>query len=111
MVYGFRDCVKCGARVNENKDKRCMNCGAEVTPAIPKHAGGRPVQVPWSAAYLKTCPKCEAKYTPKERTCPQCAPSPENYLARAHFLQQSGGGRHTSGKLAGRTGRAILLAW
>ena len=38
-VYGFTDCVKCGARVNFDKDKRCSNCGAEVTPPAPKHAG------------------------------------------------------------------------
>ncbi len=94
LVYGFRDCAKCGARVNEDKDKRCGNCGAEVTPAVPKHAGGRPAQVPWSAAYLKTCPKCEKTYTPRERTCPHCSPSPENYLARALASADGSGGRY-----------------
>src|SRR5581483_2495514 len=64
MVYGFRDCTKCGARVNEDKDQRCANCGAEVTPMVPKHAGGRPAREPWSIAYLKTCgnPECGKKY-------------------------------------------------
>ena len=105
MVYGFRDCAKCGARVNEDKDDRCPNCGAEVTKAAPKHAGGRPAQVPWSAAYLKTCPRCEATYTPRERSCPKCSPSPENYLARALAAPNGGGGRYGyTGKnwLAGR---------
>ena len=103
-VYGFTDCVKCGTRVNYDKDTRCANCGAEVTPPVPKHAGGRPAQVPWSDAYLRTCPKCEAKYTPRERSCPKCAPSPETYLARA-TAGQGGGGRYGyTGKnwLAGR---------
>ena len=99
QVYGFRDCHKCGARVNEDKDKRCHNCGCEIEPVKPKHAGGRPAQVPWSEAYLKTCPKCEAKYTPKERSCPKCAPSPETYLARALAASSPGG----AGKL-GYTG-------
>ena len=104
IVYGFRDCVKCGARVNEDKDRRCANCGAEVTPAAPKHAGGRPAREPWSSAYLRECPNGH-KYTPKERSCPECAPSPENYLARALAAQQGGGGWHSyTGKnwLAGR---------
>ena len=104
QAYGFRDCHKCGARVNEDKDKRCGNCGADVEPTKPKHAGGRPAQVPWSEAYLRTCPKCEAKYTPRERSCPKCAPSPETYLARA-MAAQGGGGKlgYTGGNwLAGR---------
>ncbi len=104
-VYGFTDCVKCGARVNFDKDKRCSNCGAEVTPPAPKHAGGRPAQVPWSDAYLKTCVKCGEKYTPRERSCPKCSPSPETYLARAMAAQSGGGGRYGyTGKnwLAGR---------
>ena len=106
QVYGFRDCVKCGARVNEDKDKRCANCGAEVVPQAPKHAGGRPAQVPWSEAYLKTCanPACGAKYTPRERTCPKCAPSPETVIARAVAGQGSTGrlGYAGSNWLAGR---------
>jgi phage terminase large subunit-like protein len=93
IVYGFRDCVKCGARVNEDKDKRCANCGAEVTPAIPKHAGGMPARVPWSDAYLKTCPNGH-KYTPRERSCPECAPSPETQIARALASANGGGGRY-----------------
>ena len=103
-VYGFTDCVKCGARVNYDKDKRCSNCGAEVTPPVPKHAGGRPSQVPWSDAYLRTCPNGH-KYTPRERSCPECSPSPETYLARAMAYQGGGGGRYGyTGKnwLAGR---------
>ena len=94
LVYGFRDCAKCGARVNEDKDRRCQNCGAEVTPAVPKHAGGRPTQVPWSAAYLKTCPKCEKTYTPRERTCPHCSPNPETVIARALASADGSGGRY-----------------
>ena len=104
QVYGFRDCHKCGARVNEDKDKRCSNCGAEVEPVKPKHAGGRPAQVPWSEAYLRTCPNGH-KYTPRERSCPECAPSPETYLARAMSAQAGPGGRLSyTGKnwLAGR---------
>ena len=93
IVYGFRDCAKCGARVNEDKDQRCANCGAEIAPAVPKHAGGMPARVPWSAAYLKTCPKCEATYTPRERSCPKCSPSPENVIARA-LAGQGGTGRY-----------------
>jgi rubredoxin len=92
QAYGFRDCVKCGARVNEDKDKRCSNCGAEIEPVKPKHAGGRPAQVPWSEAYLRTCGKCGAKYTPKERSCPECSVSPETFIARA-LAGQGGGGR------------------
>jgi hypothetical protein len=92
QAYGFRDCVKCGSRVNEDKDDCCHNCGAKVDKAAPKHAGGRPAQVPWSEAYLKTCANCEAKYTPRERSCPKCNPSPETYLARA-LTPPGGGGR------------------
>ena len=91
MVYGFRDCTKCGARVNEDKDQRCSNCGAEIVKLPPKHAGGRPAQVPWSDAYLRTCPNGH-KYTPKERSCPKCSPSPENYLQRALAMQSGGSG-------------------
>ena len=101
QAYGFRDCVKCGARINEDKDKRCANCGAEVVPQAPKHAGGRPAQVPWSEAYLKTCRVCEAKYTPRERSCPNCSPAPETVIARA-VAGQSGVGRF------GYTGRDWL---
>jgi predicted phage terminase large subunit-like protein len=103
LVYGFRDCAKCGARVNEDKDKRCANCGAEVTPAAPKHAGGMPARVPWSDAYLKSCPNGH-KYTPRERSCPDCAPSPETFIARA-LAGQGGVGKYSyTGKnwLAGR---------
>jgi len=92
QVYGFRDCHSCGARVNEDKDLVCHNCGAKVEKQAPKHAGGRPAQIPWSEAYLRTCPKCEAKYTPRERSCPACSPSPETYLARALASSQGGGG-------------------
>ena len=107
QAYGFRDCHRCGARVNEDKDKRCGNCGAEVEPVKPKHAGGRPAQVPWSEAYLRTCTNegCGAKYTPKERSCPKCSPSPETYLQRALTSSQGGGGKlgYTGGNwLAGR---------
>ena len=102
IVYGFRDCTGCGARVNEDKDQRCPNCGKEVTPIPPKHAGGRPAKEPWSAAYLRTCPNGHT-YTPKERSCPTCAPSPENYIARALSMSSgSGGGRF------GYAGRDIL---
>ena len=104
QAYGFRDCHKCGARVNEDKDKRCSNCGADVEPTKPKHAGGRPAQVPWSEAYLRTCVNCGAKYTPKERSCPACAPSPETVIARA-LAGQGGIGKlgYTGGNwLAGR---------
>jgi predicted phage terminase large subunit-like protein len=105
QVYGFRDCVKCGSRVNEDKDTRCSNCGAEVSRQAPKHAGGRPAQIPWSEAYLKTCPKCETKYTPRERSCPNCDPSPETFIAKAIGAQQGLNGWHSyTGKnwLAGR---------
>jgi len=100
IVYGFRDCTKCGARVNEDKDQRCQNCGAEVNPLPAKHAGGRPAREPWSVAYLRECPNGH-KYTPKERSCPHCAPSPESYIARALSLSAPGG-------RIGYTGRDIL---
>jgi phage terminase large subunit-like protein len=93
-VYGFTDCTGCGARVNYDKDKRCGHCGKDVTPPAPKHAGGRPAQVPWSDAYLRTCPNGH-KYTPRERSCPECAPSPETYLARAMAAQGGGSGRYS----------------
>jgi len=103
IVYGFRDCTKCGSRVNEDKDSRCPNCGAEVTPLPAKHAGGMPAREPWSAAYLRSCPNGH-KYTPRERSCPECAPSPETFIARAVASQGQGGGHGYSGKnwLAGR---------
>jgi uncharacterized OB-fold protein len=105
MVYGFTDCPKCGSRVNYEKDKRCGNCGAEVSPPVPKHAGGRPAKEPWSAAYLHTCGNCGNKYSPKERSCPQCSMSPESYLGQVMALTQGSGGRLAyTGKnwLAGR---------
>jgi phage terminase large subunit-like protein len=101
IVYGFRDCTKCGSRVNEDKDQRCGNCGAEVNPLPPKHAGGRPPREPWSVAYLRECPNGH-RYTPRERSCPECAPSPETYLAKALSMSAPGGGRF------GYTGRDIL---
>ncbi len=104
IVYGFTDCTGCGSRVNVDKDERCRNCGKPVEPLTPKHAGGRPAQVPWSDAYLRTCPNGH-KYTPRERSCPECSPSPETYLARAMAYQGGGGGRYGyTGKnwLAGR---------
>jgi phage terminase large subunit-like protein len=105
MVYGFMDCPECGTRCNE-KDDRCHHCGAKIERPAPKHAGGRPAKEPWSVAYLRECPNGH-KYTPKERSCPECSPSPENYLARAISAQggQGGGGRYSyTGKnwLAGR---------
>jgi len=105
MVYGFRDCTRCGSRVNEDKDEACPHCGAKVTKMAPKHAGGRPAREPWSSAYLRECGKCGAKYTPKERSCPACSQTPESYLAAALAAQQGGGGWHSyTGKnwLAGR---------
>jgi phage terminase large subunit-like protein len=105
IVYGFRDCTGCGARVNEDKDQRCNNCGAEITQLPPKHAGGMPAREPWSVAYLRTCGKCGAKYTPKERSCPECSVSPETYLARALAAQSGQRGKYSyTGKnwLAGR---------
>jgi len=91
QVYGFRDCHSCGTRVNEDRDLVCHHCGAKVEKAQPKHAGGRPAQVPWSEAYLRTCPNGH-KYTPRERSCPECAPSPETVIARA-LAPPGGGGR------------------
>ena len=76
IVYGFRDCSKCGSRVNEDKDERCPNCGAEVTKPAPKHAGGRPSQVPWSAAYLKTCSKMREDVHPPRENLPALQPEP-----------------------------------
>ena len=104
IVYGFRDCTGCGARINEDKDRACHECGRPIEPMTPKHAGGRPAQVPWSAAYLKTCPVCEKTYTPRERSCPHCSPSPENYLARVLAGQGGAGPYGYTGKnwLAGR---------
>ena len=107
IVYGFRDCTKCGARVNEDKDQRCANCGAEVTPMPPKHAGGRPAQVPWSVAYLKTCTneKCGKTYPPREPTCPHCSMNPAQYMAKALSMSAGQGGWHSyTGRdwLAGR---------
>jgi len=104
-VYGFTDCTGCGSRVNFDKDEACANCGKEVKPPVPKHAGGRPSREPWSAAYLNTCPKCEKRYSPKHKSCPECSATPEQYLAAAMAAQQGGGGRYSyTGKnwLAGR---------
>ena len=105
MVYGFTDCTGCGSRVNFDKDQACGNCGKEVIPPAPKHAGGRPSREPWSAAYLNTCPKCGKKYSPAHRSCPDCSPSAEDYMRRVMALQSGGGGWHSyTGKdwLAGR---------
>ena len=105
-VYGFTDCTGCGSRVNYDKDESCFHCGAKVERPAPKHAGGMPAREPWSVAYLRTCGKCGAKYTPKERSCPECSITPDTYLARALAAQQGGGtGRYQyAGKnwLAGR---------
>jgi hypothetical protein len=106
-VYGFRDCSSCGARVNEDKDEVCGNCGRPVTRMAPKHAGGRPSQVPWSAAYLRTCVNedCGKTYPPGERTCPHCSLSPESYMRRALAMSSGNTGKlgYTGGNwLAGR---------
>jgi hypothetical protein len=94
-VYGFTDCTGCGARVNYDKDQACGNCGKPVTPPVPKHAGGMPPKVPWSAAYLRTCTRegCGKTYPPHEKSCPHCSPSPENYMRRVLSFQGGGGGR------------------
>jgi phage terminase large subunit-like protein len=104
-VYGFTDCTGCGSRVNFDKDTACGNCGKEIIPPAPKHAGGRPSREPWSAAYLNQCPKCEKKYSPRYRSCPDCSSSPEDFLAKALAMQQGGNQWHSyTGKnwLAGR---------
>ena len=97
LVYGFRDCTKCGARVNEDKDQRCLNCGAAITPMPPKHAGGRPAREPWSVAYLKTCgnPDCGKKYPPREPSCPHCSMNPAQYMAKALSMSTGQGGWHS----------------
>jgi phage terminase large subunit-like protein len=97
IVYGFRDCTGCGARVNEDKDQRCANCGALVTKMPPKHAGGRPAQVPWSVAYLKTCTNedCGKTYPPREPTCPHCSMGPESYMRKALAMSAGQGGWHS----------------
>jgi phage terminase large subunit-like protein len=103
-AYGFRDCTKCGGRINEDKDLHCPNCGSPVIKAVPKHAGGRPAREPWSSAYLDTCPTCEKKYSPRYRSCPDCSSSPEDFM-RQVMATQGGGGWHTyTGRdwLAGR---------
>ena len=102
IVYGFRDCTGCGGRVNEDKDQRCPNCGKEIVPLPPKHAGGRPAKEPWSVAYLRECGNCGNKYTPKERSCPNCSRSPESVIAQALAASTGGGGR------LAYTGRDIL---
>ena len=60
-LHGLR---RVRARVNDDKDKRCANCGEPVSPLLPKHAGGRPAQVPWSDAYLRTCPNAGTSTPP-----------------------------------------------
>lgn len=109
LVYGFRDCTRCGARVNEDKDARCANCGAEVTPMVPKHAGGRPAREPWSVAYLKTCvnPECGKKYAPRERSCPHCSRDPESFLREAVALSSGQGGRYSYTGRDWLTGRRL----
>jgi predicted phage terminase large subunit-like protein len=92
LAYGFTDCTACGSRVNEDKDRRCPNCGAEVVKMAPKHPGGRPAREPWHLAYLRECPQGH-RYSPRERSCPECAPSPETFLARVAALQSGGTGR------------------
>jgi hypothetical protein len=108
-AYGFRDCTKCGARVNEDKDQRCASCGAEVTPMVPKHAGGRPAREPWSIAYLKTCvnPECGKKYAPRERSCPHCSKDPESFLREAVQMGTGQGGRYSYAGRDWLTGRRI----
>jgi hypothetical protein len=108
-AYGFRDCTKCGARVNEDKDQRCASCGAEVTPMVPKHAGGRPAREPWSIAYLKTCvrPECGKKYAPRERSCPHCSKDPESFLREAVSLGTGQGGRYSYTGRDWLTGRRL----
>jgi len=109
MVYGFRDCTKCGARVNEDKDQRCANCGAGVTPMVPKHAGGRPAREPWSIAYLKTCTnaECGKKYAPRERSCPHCSRDPESFLREAQQMGTGQGGRYSYSGRDWLTGRRL----
>ena len=99
LAYGFRDCGACGAKVNEDKDRQCKNCGADVDRPAPKHPGGRPAKEPWSLAYLNTCANCQKTYPRHERTCPHCSPSPESYMRRALSLSSGNlGGIGYSGK-------------
>jgi phage terminase large subunit-like protein len=94
MVYGFTDCTQCGSRVNEDKDEVCPHCGAPVVKMAPKHAGGRPAREPWSSAYRRECPQGH-KYPLSQRSCPDCAPSPEAYLAKVLAMQQGSTGWHS----------------
>ena len=109
MVYGFQDCPACGARVNYEKDTACANCGAKVTPVLPKHAGGRPAREPWSVAYLKECanPDCGKKYPPRERSCPHCSKNPETFLREALAMSTGQGGWHSYTGRDWMTGRRL----
>ena len=96
-AYGFQDCHGCGTRVNYEKDEVCRHCGEPVKPPPDKHPGGRPAQVPWSAAYLKTCTNedCGKTYPPREPTCPHCSMSPESYMRKALAMSSGQGGWHS----------------
>jgi phage terminase large subunit-like protein len=100
-AYGFTDCGGCGGRIHDTKDRECPHCGRPVPPRTPKGNGGRPAQVPWSTAYLRECPQGHT-YSPRERSCPQCAPSPETYLRRVTALSAGPGGNLAAKWLAGR---------
>ena len=112
QVYGFRDCHKCGARVNEDKDKRCHNCGARDRAGQAEACRGQAR----SGAVVRGVPARRArsghKYTPAGAVVPGVRPEPRKRISRGRLAAQQGGGggsAYTGGNwLAGR--RILRLA-
>ena len=101
-AYGFFPCNSCGRDVNEQIDKRCRNCGAEVRPEEKEKPRDRSVR--WANAYQNTCDYGH-EYPMRYRSCPKCGVTPDSYMAQVARLGGVNTGWHAySGRnwLAGR---------
>lgn len=81
-IYGFSACKGCGEDVHVYIDKRCKSCGTPVAvEAKEPDNTRRKSAIRWSAAYYRNCPQGH-EYPMKLKTCPECAPDPNVYMAQ-----------------------------
>lgn len=91
-IYGFSACKNCGSDVHVYIDKRCKSCGAPVmVPAQEVDQTRRKSAIRWSAAYYRTCEN-NHEYPLKLKTCPECKPDPNVYMAQVMKVVNPGNG-------------------
>ena len=103
-IYGFSACKGCGNDVHVYIDKRCKSCGEPVmVPAKEIDQTRKKSAIRWSAAYYRTC-DAGHEYPMKLKTCPECKPDPNVYMAQVLKISNPNSGpSYTPGNwLAGR---------